>query len=154
MAEAGESEKRPDPIDIHVGSRVRQRRMFMSLSQEKLGNQMGLTFQQIQKYEKGVNRIGASRLWQLATILKVSVEYFYDGMPGYQQPAHTPAGFGERHAEDFIQDFLSTREGLELNRAFVQIKSRKVRRHLVELIKSLNADEEAQPPISENGMIG
>ncbi len=129
--------KRPDPIDIHVGSRVRLRRMILSMSQEKLGDQMGLTFQQIQKYEKGVNRIGASRLFQLATILKVPVDFFFEEMPGHAQPAHDPIGFSERPTETFIRDFLSSREGLELNRSFVQIKSNKARRAIIEMVRAV-----------------
>jgi transcriptional regulator with XRE-family HTH domain len=126
--------KKPNPIDAHVGSRVRLRRMLIGMSQEKLGEQMGLTFQQIQKYEKGVNRVGASRLYQLARILDVPVQFFFEGAPAGEAVAH---GFAEAENEGFIYEFLNSREGLELNRAFVKIADAKVRRSIIELVRSL-----------------
>lgn len=127
--------KKPNPIDTHVGSRVRLRRMLVGMSQEKLGEQMDLTFQQIQKYEKGVNRIGASRLFHLAQILDVPVQFFYEGAPAIDRPS-TP-GFADASNEAFIYEFLNSREGLELNRAFVKISDPKVRRSIIELVRSL-----------------
>lgn len=131
--------KKSNPIDAHVGSRVRLRRMLVGLSQEKLGERMGLTFQQIQKYEKGVNRIGASRLFQLSQILEVPVQFFFEGA----QPAEESgaAGFAEPDTEAFLYEFLSTRDGLELNRAFVKIADPQVRRAIVELVRSLGRKE-------------
>lgn len=127
--------KKSNPIDAHVGSRVRLRRMLIGLSQEKLGERMGLTFQQIQKYEKGVNRIGASRLFQLSQILEVPVQFFFEGA---QSPEDSEAeGFAEPDTEAFLYEFLSTRDGLELNRAFVKIADPQVRRAVVELVRSL-----------------
>lgn len=130
--------RRPNPMDAHVGSRVRLRRMLLGMSQEKLGESLGLTFQQVQKYEKGVNRIGASRLFDLSKVLGVPVQFFFDQAPGTEQPidGHAP-GFAESGADGYIVDFLSTREGLELNKAFVRIKDPRVRRSIVELIRSL-----------------
>lgn len=133
--------RKPNPIDVHVGSRVRMRRMFIGMSQERLGEQMDLTFQQIQKYEKGTNRIGASRLFQLADILKVPVGFFFEGLDAVtaQQPQ---AGFAEASSESYVMDFLDSREGIELNRAFVKIRDPKVRKSIVELVRAL---AEAEP---------
>ncbi|WP_246317253.1 helix-turn-helix domain-containing protein [Hyphomicrobium methylovorum] len=130
-------------MDVHVGSRVRLRRMLLGMSQEKLGEHLGLTFQQVQKYEKGVNRIGASRLFDLAKVLGVPVQFFYDEAPsGAQKTAGVPAaGFAEQPDESYVVDFLGTREGLELNKAFARIADPKVRRSIVELVRSLAGDE-------------
>lgn len=121
------SNKAPNPTDKHVGSRVRMRRMMLSMSQEKLGDALGLTFQQVQKYEKGTNRIGASRLQQIARALQVTESFFFEGAPG-QQPDH---GEGVPLAPDFTQEFLSDREGLQLARAFLDIENPKLRTALV-----------------------
>lgn len=134
------SAKKPNPIDIHVGSRLRLRRMLLGLSQEKLGDQLGLTFQQVQKYEKGVNRIGASRLFQLSNILDVPVQFFFDEAP-VTAPTSTQPGFAEEGEDGLLFDFLNTREGLELNRAFAKISNPNVRRKVVELVRSLSEDE-------------
>ncbi len=115
---ADRGSRRANPIDVHVGSRVRLRRMLLGISQEKLGERLGLTFQQVQKYEKGVNRIGASRLFDLARVLGVSIEYFYEDAPsltGGVMDAVTP-GMAERPSDGYMFEFLNTREGLELNR--------------------------------------
>lgn len=133
--------KKSNPVDAHVGSRVRLRRMLVGLSQEKLGARMGLTFQQIQKYEKGVNRIGASRLFQLAQILEVPVQFFFEGASLSDAPARQ--GFAESGSESFLYEFLNTRDGLELNRAFVKISDAQVRRSVVELVRSLGRSEGA-----------
>jgi len=97
------AKKAPNPIDRHVGSRVRMRRMMLSMSQEKLGDALGLTFQQIQKYEKGTNRIGASRLQQIAHILQVTVSFFFDGAP--HSSGHT-GGMSEAPSPAYVADFL------------------------------------------------
>jgi transcriptional regulator with XRE-family HTH domain len=145
---AGESEgdekgsRRPNPIDVHVGSRVRFRRMLLGMSQEKLGEKLGLTFQQIQKYEKGINRIGASRLFDLAQVLGVSVQFFYEEAPASADaPRLLTAGFGEKPAEGSIVEFLRSRDGLELNKAFVRISDVKARRAIVDLVRSLANDD-------------
>lgn len=135
------SSRKPNPIDAHVGTRVRLRRMLLGMSQEKLGEHLGLTFQQVQKYEKGVNRIGASRLFDLSRVLGVPVQFFYDEAPAEFVEAHSAAGFAERPTETYVIDFLSTREGLELNKAFVKITDPRVRRSVVELVRTLGGDE-------------
>jgi len=105
------AKKAPNPIDKHVGSRVRMRRMMLSMSQEKLGDALGLTFQQVQKYEKGTNRIGASRLQQIAQILQVPVSFFFEGAP---PPPGRPVGMGEAPSPAYVTDFLATTDGLTL----------------------------------------
>lgn len=127
--------KKPNPIDVHVGSRVRLRRMLVGLSQEKLGESMGLTFQQIQKYEKGVNRIGASRLFSLSEILEVPVQFFFEGMPDAATGSNPGATDGD--TESFLYEFLNTREGLELNRAFIKVSDPDQRRAVIELVRAL-----------------
>ena len=112
--------RRPIPIDVHVGSRVRLRRMLLGMSQEKLGEQLGLTFQQIQKYEKGINRIGASRLFDLAHVLGVPVQFFYEERAGGRRRA-APRASPSRPAEKLSSSTSCEREGLELNKAFVRI---------------------------------
>jgi transcriptional regulator with XRE-family HTH domain len=128
--------RRPNPIDAHVGSRVRLRRMLLGMSQEKLGEHLGLTFQQVQKYEKGVNRIGASRLFDLSHVLGVPVQFFYEDAPAGSD-AVANAGFAERPAESYVVDFLSSRDGLELNKAFVRIEDPNVRRSIIDLVRSI-----------------
>lgn len=133
--------KKPNPVDTHVGSRVRLRRMLLGMSQERLGDSMGLTFQQVQKYEKGINRIGASRLFQISRILDVPVQFFFEEAPniGDVRPAR---GMAEADSESFILDFLNTREGLELNRAFVKIRDPKVRKSVVDLTRALSSSDD------------
>ncbi len=136
--------RRANPVDVHVGSRVRLRRMLLGMSQEKLGERLGLTFQQVQKYEKGVNRIGASRLFELSKVLGVSVGFFYDEAPeitGAHSQIPVEIGFAEMPNENYTSDFLSSREGLELNKAFARISDPKVRRTIVELVRSLANEE-------------
>ncbi len=130
--------RKPNPVDVHVGSRVRLRRMFVGMSQERLGEQMDLTFQQIQKYEKGTNRIGASRLFQLSEILSVPVGFFFEGMdmPSAAQASRAP-GFAEPASESYVMDFLDSREGVELNRAFVKITDPKVRKSIVDMVRAM-----------------
>lgn len=133
--------KSPNPIDKHVGSRVRMRRMMIGMSQEKLGEALGLTFQQVQKYEKGTNRIGASRLHQIASVLGVQVEFFYEGAPQLEG-APTGDGLQEPPTPAYVSDFLSTSDGLHLMRAFVRVKDPKVRKRIVELVEALSSDGE------------
>ena len=135
--------KEPNPIDVHVGSRVRLRRLLVGMSQEKLGEQLGLTFQQVQKYEKGTNRIGASRLYEVSRILNVPVQYFYEEMA---EDTARPAGdlaFAEGDNAPFVMDFVSSSEGLQLNRAFFDIREPTVRRSIIDLVKSLAKAETA-----------
>ncbi len=127
--------KNPNPVDIYVGRRVRLRRMLVGLSQEKLGISMGLTFQQIQKYEKGVNRIGASRLFRLSEVLEVPVQFFFDGIPASEDAVGS--GMAEPKQETFLYEFLNTRDGLELNRAFVKVTDADIRKSVIDLVRSL-----------------
>ena len=129
--------KTPNPVDKHVGSRVRMRRLMLSLSQEKLGDALGLTFQQIQKYEKGTNRIGASRLQQISTILQVPVAFFFEGAPSDGSPTDA---FGEAPSPAYVTDFLATSDGLALTKAFMKIANPKLRRRIVDLVEQI-ADE-------------
>lgn len=130
--------KKPNPVDAHVGSRVRLRRMLLGMSQERLGDSMGLTFQQVQKYEKGVNRIGASRLFQISKILDVPVQFFFEEAPNLGNGKQVK-GMAEPESEAFILEFLNSREGLELNRAFVKIRDAKVRKSIVDLVRALSS---------------
>ncbi len=141
---ADRGSRRANPIDVHVGSRVRLRRMLLGISQEKLGERLGLTFQQVQKYEKGVNRIGASRLFDLARVLGVSIEYFYEDAPSLSGGAmeSVAPGMAERPSDGFMFEFLNTREGLELNRAFAKISDPKARRAVVDLVRALASEDE------------
>jgi transcriptional regulator with XRE-family HTH domain len=142
--ERTEREHRPSPIDIHVGGRVRLRRTLLGLSQEKLGDALGLTFQQVQKYERGVNRIGASRLFDLSRVLDVPIGFFFDDMPdalgGSQHAVRRSYGFAEQQ-EGFDDDTLHRRETLELVRAYYRINDPAVRKRVFELIKSLTPTE-------------
>ncbi|ASY67502.1 helix-turn-helix domain-containing protein [Sinorhizobium fredii] len=134
-----ENKKKPNPIDIHVGSRIRLRRTMLGMSQEKLGESLGITFQQIQKYEKGTNRVGASRLQNISSILNVPVSFFFEDAPG-----DGGSGMAESPSSNYVVDFLSSSEGLQLNRAFVKISDPKVRRKLVDLVKALAAEAESE----------
>jgi len=128
------SAKTPNPVDKYVGSRVRMRRIMLGLSQEKLGDALGLTFQQIQKYEKGTNRIGASRLHQIADILQVDVAFLFEGGPTSNTSVD---GLGEAPSPAYVSDFLATSEGLALTRAFTKITDAKVRRSIVDLVEQI-----------------
>jgi len=131
------SVKRPDPVDVEVGHRIRIERLSRGLSQTALANQLGVTFQQVQKYEKGVNRIGASRLFQISKILDVPVQFFFEEAP-YTGDGNAVRGMAEPDSEAFILEFLNSREGLELNRAFVKIGDPKVRKSVVDLVRALS----------------
>ena len=129
--------KQANPIDAQVGNRVRIRRMLIGMSQEKLGDLLGLTFQQVQKYEKGVNRIGAGRLYEVARILGVPIDFFYEGVGG-------AAGAGQfAESGPPVMEFVSSGEGLQLSLAFMKIKDPKVRKRVLDLVKSL-VEEEAE----------
>ncbi len=135
---------KPNPIDVHVGSRVRLRRTLLGMSQEKLGEAIGLTFQQVQKYERGANRIGSSRLFDLARVLDVPVSYFFEDMSP-DTAARTPSrikGLGEARTQPIAPDPMVKRETLELVRAYYRIGDPSIRKRLFELTKSLaNATE-------------
>jgi transcriptional regulator with XRE-family HTH domain len=141
-----EREHRASPIDVHVGSRVRLRRTLLGMSQEKLGEALGLTFQQIQKYERGVNRIGASRLFDLARVLDVPIGFFFDDMSpelgGNAATRSRAAAFGLAEGQEgFEDDTLHRRETLELVRAYYRITDPSVRKRVFDLIKTLSPTE-------------
>src|ERR1700759_1187036 len=137
-----EKEGRPSPIDVHLGTRIRLRRTLLGMSQERLGEALGLTFQQVQKYERGVNRVGASRLFDLSRVLDVPISFFFDDMPDSLasvyggQTGRRASGFPEMQ-DGFGDDTLNRRETLELVRAYYRITDPSVRKRVFELIKSM-----------------
>src|ERR1700754_1209720 len=133
------STKAPNPVDKYVGSRVRMRRIMLGMSQEKLGEPLGLTVQQIQKSEKGTNRVGASRLQQISEVLQVPVSFLFDGGPSGVAASDASA---ESASPAYIADFLATSEGLALTRPFTRIPDSKLRRSIVDLVEQI-ADREA-----------
>ena len=126
-------DKSPNPVDIHVGARIRARRKEVRVSQEKLAEQLGLTFQQVQKYEKGANRVSASKLYEIAHALQASIEYFFRGLA---DPGAIP-GVSEDGARPFVHDFITTVEGNELASEFPKIQDPKLRKQILDLVKSL-----------------
>ncbi|MCQ8241903.1 helix-turn-helix domain-containing protein [Rhizosaccharibacter radicis] len=148
--EAGtERESRPSPIDVHVGSRIRLRRTLLGMSQERLGDALGLTFQQVQKYERGANRVGASRLFDLSRVLDVPVSFFFDDLPNGQgghhgsdqHGFHAVSGFAEAqegfgHAAGG-EDIFGRKETVDLVRAYYRITEQPVRRRVLDLIKTM-----------------
>src|SRR5919205_2368221 len=131
----------PNPIDVRVGTRLRLRRNMLGLSQEKLGEAIGLTFQQVQKYERGANRIGASRLHELSRVLDVPISFFFDDTDPVRAPAM--GGFAEPPAEAFDSDPLRKQETMELVRAYFAIEDATVRRRLLDLAKALTTESDA-----------
>jgi transcriptional regulator with XRE-family HTH domain len=127
-------DKSPNPVDIYVGKRIRDRRKEVRISQEKLAERLGLTFQQVQKYEKGANRVSCSKIYEISRALQVSIEYFFRGLP---DPLVTNGGVAETGATPFVHDFSATAEGQELAREFPKISDPQVRRSVLELVKSL-----------------
>jgi len=136
------SAKVPNPIDAYVGSRVRTRRLMLGMSQERLAEQIGVTFQQVQKYEKGTNRIGASRLQAIAGVLAVPVAFFFQ--QDNSQPLNTE-GLGAINGLEDLSDFLTSKEGLNLNKAFMKINDPSVRQSVLTLIKSLASASDSLP---------
>ena len=139
--QTSESQKSPNPVDLHVGGRVRMRRRMLGVSQERLAEALGLTFQQVQKYERGANRVSASKLYDIARFLSAPVAYFFEGLT---DPIE--AGAGEREAsgsEQLVHDFLMTAEGLELAATFPRIQRPRLRRRLLDLVRTLVEDDEA-----------
>jgi transcriptional regulator with XRE-family HTH domain len=125
-------------VDKEIGSRVRMRRMLIGMSQEKLGEMLGLTFQQVQKYEKGTNRISVGRLLDIAGVLGVDIHYFYDGVTGPKGSV----GFSEEGSPPYVSDFMNAPEGHQLMKAFMAIKNPKVRRVVIQLAMSLAAEDD------------
>ncbi|CAL4869309.1 hypothetical protein MMA231_03601 (plasmid) [Asticcacaulis sp. MM231] len=125
-----------NPVDLHVGARVRMRRKFLGLSQTDLADAIGLTFQQIQKYERGSNRISASKLYEIAKFLRAPVAYFFEG---YAE-GETPEGFSESDSERFVHEFLMTTEGIELAEVYPRVRSATHRRKILDLVRALSDD--------------
>ncbi|HEX8233754.1 MAG TPA: helix-turn-helix transcriptional regulator [Caulobacteraceae bacterium] len=141
MSSTEESPRSPNPVDAHVGSRIRMRRKMQGISQEKLADALGLTFQQVQKYERGSNRVSASKLYQVARFLGTPVSYFFEGLA---DPTTAQPGVAEEGAEQFVHDFLMTPEGLELAANFPKIKQRRVRRKVLDLVRAMAGEDEAE----------
>jgi transcriptional regulator with XRE-family HTH domain len=142
-----ELQRRPGPVDAHVGDRIRMRRRILGLTQQELADALGLTFQQIQKYERGANRVSASKLFALASELKAPVSYFFEGLA---EPCE--AGGEAAKAEEVgraIQAFLSTAEGLELARRFPLIPMGRLRRQVLELVRALSDETETEPQAAD-----
>jgi transcriptional regulator with XRE-family HTH domain len=139
------TKKAPNPIDKHVGSRVRMRRMMLGMSQEKLGDALALTFQQVQKYEKGTNRIGASRLSQISNILQVPVAFFFEGAPHLADSNMMAESMESAPSPTYVSDFLATSDGLSLTKAFMRIPDPKLRRRIVDLVQQI-AGEDSEVP--------
>ena len=145
---AEQAETRASPVDVHVGARIRLRRTLMGMSQERLGDALGLTFQQVQKYERGANRVGASRLFDLSRILDVPISFFYDNMPeslaggSLQHRGRAAHGFAEPQEGFGADETMNKRETLELVRAYYRITDPNVRKRMLDLIKSMGPTEE------------
>ncbi len=133
------STKSPNYIDKHVGSRVRMRRIMLGMSQEQLGEALGLTFQQVQKYEKGTNRVGASRIKQISEILGVPVSFLFEGSPTRISATEDP---GQVPSPDYVSSFVATSQGLALIRAFTRITDPKLRRSVVNLVEQIACRED------------
>src|SRR3982074_2456865 len=132
--------KSGNPIDKHVGSRVRMRRMMLGMSQTKLGDGLGITFQQVQKYEKGTNRVSASRLQHISHILQVPVPFFFEGAP--HVPGQTTGNGGAAPSPAYVTEFLASGDGLALTKAFMRIQKRELRRRIVDLVEEIVDDDE------------
>ncbi len=130
------AQRSPNPVDLHVGGRVRMRRKMLGVSQERLAEALGLTFQQVQKYERGSNRVSASKLYEIARFLSAPVSYFFEGL---SDPATGGTGTDDS-SEQFVHDFLMTTEGLELAAAFPRINQSRLRRRLLDLVRTLADD--------------
>ena len=133
MSTRGSLTKKPNWIDSYVGSRMRLRRKMLNMSQEQLGEKLGITFQQVQKYEKGTNRVGASRLYSLAGLLQVPVAFFFP----QPEASGAASGMREEGSGDFVMDSLASAEGVELNRLFAKTRDPKVRRKIIELVRAI-----------------
>ncbi len=141
----GVTDSIPSPIDVHVGARIRQRRTSLGMSQEKLGDALNLTFQQIQKYERGANRVGASRLYDLCRVFDVTADFFFEGLPSFDAPQDYPASQPQAWAaagafaetQEGFGDDATSRETAELVRAFSKITDPKVRESILDLVRSL-----------------
>ena len=140
MTEATD-DRSPNPVDLHVGARVRMRRRLRGVSQEKLADSLGLTFQQVQKYERGANRISASKLYEIAASLQTPVGYFFEGLADPSSAGESRAG--EVSSEQMVHDFLMTTEGLELASLFPRLRRGRLRRRLLDLVRAIVEDDGA-----------
>jgi transcriptional regulator with XRE-family HTH domain len=140
MSDKADDSRSPNPIDVHVGRRVRQRRKALGVTQERLAADLGLTFQQVQKYERGANRISASKLYEIAASLSAPVSYFFDGLAD-PATAKESDGFAQPASEQFVNAFLMSAEGLELAELFTQIKRTRLRRRVVDLVRAMAEDD-------------
>src|SRR3954470_9759921 len=124
-----DQERSPNPVDLHVGARIRMRRKILGVSQERLADDLGLTFQQVQKYERGANRVSASKLYEIARSLKTPLEFFFEGLndPTSEQAFDEPPN-------TVVHDFLVTNEGMELAAAFPKIKKSRLRRRILDMV--------------------
>lgn len=129
-----------NPVDVHVGTRVRLRRQILKMSQEKLGDKLGVTFQQVQKYERGSNRVGASRLWKISQVLDVPISFFFDGLSDSYQTGQ----FAEDGQMPIVYEFINSTDGVSLAKAVSQIKSKAVRRQLLELARAMAKDSSGE----------
>ena len=132
----------PHAVDRHVGDRVRMRRMIQGMSQKSLGDALGLTFQQVQKYEKGTNRIGASRLQHIASIQQVPISFFFEGAPGSSYAL-------DETQSSYVSDFLATSDGIALTKSYMCIKNAKLRRSIVDLVKQIAGEDQYQQVVAE-----
>jgi transcriptional regulator with XRE-family HTH domain len=147
MSVKSDPDHAPNPVDVHVGLQVRYRRKALKMSQERLADALGLTFQQVQKYERGANRISASKLYEIARALRVSIAWFFEGLA---DPAAGPLdGVAEDEAPPFAHNFLMSQEGVDLANLFPRLPQRRVRRRLVELVRSLVEDGDPEPSAAE-----
>ena len=146
MQEVSEHERSPNPVDLHVGARIRMRRKLLGISQERLAEQLHLTFQQVQKYERGANRVSASKLYEIAKALEAPVAYFFDGLADTTSTALGPqSGAGG----EYVHELVMTPEGMELAAMFPKIRRGRVRRRVLDLIKALaEQDEEARETVA------
>ena len=136
-----EPDKAPNPIDVHVGLQVRLRRRALKISQEKLAETLGLTFQQVQKYERGANRISASKLYEIARSLRVSISWFFEGLDD-PQAGRASGGLHLPEGAPATQSFLATPEGIDLANLFPHIQPARVRRRLVDLVRAMSETQE------------
>jgi transcriptional regulator with XRE-family HTH domain len=133
----------PHPVDVYVGRRLRQKRTFLGMSQEAVGKHIGVTFQQIQKYERGINRMGASRLYDFSKALSVPVSYFFEGFGDYEVDHSGALVAAENTASAYEPEAISNRETLEVMRAYYRIKNPALRKRIVELIKAMAVEDTA-----------
>lgn len=138
MDKTDDPERGPNPVDRHVGLRIRMRRKELGISQERLAESIGLTFQQVQKYERAANRVSASKLWEMSRALSAPVGYFYDGLSDVVEPV------GSNAPRDSMQDFLMTPEGIELAASFPKIPRGRVRRRILDLVRAMAGEADAE----------